>query len=116
MEALCTELRHSNDKPTEKKELYSLPVTVLQRHHKHVQKKPYGRCEWGKLYPPGCPRKRSANKRKVGTDITEQTVNGINETILGGSKTHFECSKCQIWLCGQGGCWQRYYHSIGVNF
>jgi Transposase IS4 len=73
-----------------------------------------GRCQWGKLHPPGCPRKRSS-KRKFGTDITETAVNSANGAILGGSKTQFQCSKCEIWLCIQGTCWQQYHHSIGVN-
>jgi hypothetical protein len=114
MEALCTELLHSNDQNKEKEESHSTPVTVLQRHHKHVQDKSYRRCQWGKLHPPGCPRKRSV-KRKFGTDTTKSTINGVSEAILGGSLTHFKCSKCQIWLCIQGSCWERYHHSIGVN-
>jgi hypothetical protein len=35
--------------------------------------------------------------------------------ILGGSCTHYKCSKCLVWLCIEGPCWQQYHHSIGVN-
>jgi hypothetical protein len=120
MKALCDQLLHSNDPIEEKQpekqpdQSHSTPTTVLSRHHKQVHQKSHGRCEWGELHPPGCPRKRSTKKRKFGTDITA-TVNGTNEAILGGSRTHFECSKCQVWLCIQGSCWQQYHHSIGVN-
>jgi hypothetical protein len=82
MEALCTELLHSNDQNKEEEESHSTHVTVLQRHHKHVQDKSYSRCQWGKLHPPGCPRKRSV-KRRFGTDITESTINGVSEAIFG---------------------------------
>jgi hypothetical protein len=44
-------------------------------------------------------------KRKFRTDITESTVNGVCEAILGGSRTYYKCSKCQIWLCIEGNCW-----------
>jgi hypothetical protein len=93
-----------------------LPTAVLYCHHISVQTKPIGRCECGKLHPPGCPRKRQPKKRKFGTDITEPTVNGASEAILGGSRTHNACSKCQVSLCIEGPCWQQYHHSIGVNF
>ncbi len=67
VKALCAQLLHSNDKEEKKeekeKDSQSLPRVVLQRHHKHIQKKTYGRCQWGKLHPPGCTRKR-APKRK----------------------------------------------------
>jgi Transposase IS4 len=114
MEALCTELLHSNDQTTEEEESHSLSVTMLQRHHKRVQEKHHSRCEWGKLHLPGCPRKRSS-KRKFGTDITESTINGASKAILGGSRTYYKCSECQIWLCIKGSCWEQYHHSIGVN-
>jgi len=54
-------------------------------------------------------------KRKFGTDITEPAVNGVNEAIFGGSKTHSKCSECHIWLCVEGPCWQQYHNSIGVK-
>jgi sulfatase maturation enzyme AslB (radical SAM superfamily) len=54
-----------------------IPVRVLNRHHKHIQQKSCGRCEWGKLYSPGCPRKRLPKKRKFGIDITSATLNGV---------------------------------------
>ena len=114
MEALCTELLHSNDQSKKEEESHSTPIPVLQRHHKYVRDKSYGRCQWGKLHPPGCPRKRSI-KRKFGIDITESTINDVSDAILGGSLTHFKCGKCQIWICIQGSCWERYHHSIGVN-
>jgi Transposase IS4 len=114
MEVLRAELLHSNDKTTEEEESHSVPATMLQRHHTRVQEKQHSRCERGKLHPPGCPRKRSS-KRKFGTDIAESTINGASEAILGGSRTRYKCSKCQIWLCIQGSCWERYHHSIGVN-
>ena len=126
METLCSQLLHFNDpiekekqqeKQHERRQDYSqsLPLAVLHRHHKHVQRKSFGRCKWGKLHSPGCPRKRSPKKRKFGTDITEETINGVSEAILGGSRTHYECSKCQVWLCIEGACWQQYHHSIRVN-
>jgi hypothetical protein len=93
----------------------SIPVRVLNRHHKHIQQKSCGRYEWGKLHPPGCPRKGLPKKRKFGTDITSATLNGVSEAILGGSRGYYKCSKCQVWLCIEGTCWQRYHHSIGVN-
>jgi len=118
MNALCNQLLYSNNEEQKEQQSeeqsQSLPVTVLQRHHKHVRHKSHSRCEWGKLHPPGCPRKRST-KRKFGTDITESTINGASEAILGGSRTHYMCSKCQIWLCIEGSCWKQYHHSIGVN-
>jgi hypothetical protein len=61
MTALCTQLLHSNNKEEEKeKEKEDTPglPTAYRRHHKHIQEKGYGRCEWGKRHPPGCPRKR----------------------------------------------------------
>ena len=126
MKALCTQLLHSGnpieeeqqeehfDNNYEKEQSQSLPSMILNRHHKHIQQKLRGRCEWGKLHPLGCPRKRSS-KRKFGTDITESAVNGASEAILGGSFTHYKCSKCQIWLCIKGDCWQQYHRSIKAN-
>ena len=113
MSALCDQLLHSND-PKEEEQSQPLPTIVSQGHHKCVREKTRGRCEWGKLHKPGCVRKR-APKRKFGTNITETAVNGANEAISGGSRTFFKCSKCQIWLCIEGSCWQQYHHSIGVN-
>jgi hypothetical protein len=115
METLCTQLLHLNDQNNETESFPTLPIGVLIQHHKHIQIKPRGRCEWGKRHPPGCLRKRPAKKRKFGTDITEEANNDVDSTILGGSHTHHKCSKCQIWLCIQGDCWQQYHHSIGVN-
>ncbi len=115
IQAVSYQLLHSNDKlEKEEEDSQSLPTVVLQRHHKHIQKKSYGRCQWGKLHPPGCARKR-APKRAFGTDSTQSVNNGISTTILGGSKTQFECSKCQVWLCMGGECWAQYHRSIGVN-
>ena len=114
VKTLCFQLLHSNDNTKEKEDSSSLPTVVLQRHYKHIQKKSSGRCQWGKLHPPGCTRKR-APKRPFGTDITHGVNNGISAAILGGSRTHYECSKCQIWLCIEGECWAQYHHSIGVN-
>jgi hypothetical protein len=106
---------------------YYIPMTRIRRKKNHILRpsqcfnatintyKTSPIVECGKLHPPGCPRKRSV-KRKFGTDITESTINGVIEAILGGSLTHFKCSKCQIWLCIQGSCWERYHHSIGVNW
>jgi Transposase IS4 len=113
MSALCSQLLHSNDKKQEESQIQ--PTTVLPRHHTHIQGKSIGRCEWGKLHPPGCPRKR-APKRKFGTDITESTVNGTSEAVFGGSRTHYKCSECQNWLCIEGQCWQQYHNSIEVNY
>ena len=114
IEALCSQLLHSNDKIKEKEDSQALPTVVLERHHKRIQKKSCGRCQWGKFHPPGCPRKR-APKRAFGTDTTRSANNGISTAILGGSYTHYECSKCQVWLCTEGECWAQYHHSIGVN-
>jgi hypothetical protein len=75
-----TQLLHSNDQSAEEEHSLSRPIEVLHRHHKRVQQKSYARCEWGKLHPPGCPRKR-APKRKFGTDITESALNGVSEAI-----------------------------------
>jgi len=125
MMALCTQLLHSNDKEEkeeeekeeEEKEDTPRLSTASRRHHKHIQEKGYGRCEWGKRHPPGCPRKR-VPKRKFGTDITGSTVNSAGShsaAILGGSRTHYRCSKCLVWLCIEGPCWRQYHHSNGVN-
>jgi len=129
MSALCTQLLHSNnteeeekeekkeEKKEEEKEEEKGPrpsKMVFQRHHIHIQEESYGRCEWGKRHPPGCPRKR-APKRKFGTDITESTVNAASAAISGGSRTHYRCSKCLVWLCVEGPCWRQYHHSNGVN-
>jgi hypothetical protein len=73
MMALCSQLLHSNDTVNKEEELSSLPIVVLHRHHKQIHQKSYGRCEWGKLHSPGCPRKISPKKRKFGTDITHTT-------------------------------------------
>ena len=119
MNALYTELLYSNDKiekkQQQKDELHLLPTIALQCHHYHVQKKSFGRYKWGKLHSPGCLCKRSFKKHKFEMNITALTVNGISETISGGSCIHYECSKCQIWLCIEGECWAQYHHSIGVN-
>jgi Transposase IS4 len=56
MNALCTQLLHSNDpieeeqqeKQEEQQEQSQfLSTAVLQRHHKRIQEKSHGRCEWG---------------------------------------------------------------------
>jgi hypothetical protein len=115
METLCTQLLHSNDKNEEQEQSPTVPTTVLSSGHERVHRKPQGRCEWGKLHPPGCSRKRCSKKRAFGVDITMAFNNGIDETILGGSMTRMECSKCQIRLCNEGDCWRHYHRSIGVN-
>jgi hypothetical protein len=116
MNTLCSQLLHSNDSVEKKQPEQSsfLPIIRLLRHHKHVYRKPHGRCQWEKLHPPGYPRKRSS-KRKFGTDITESTVNSASEAILSRLRTQYKCSKYQVWLCIEGDCWQRYHHSIGVS-
>jgi hypothetical protein len=118
MSALRTQLLHLNDKEEgeeEGEEDILQAAAALIRHHKLMSQNGTGRCQWGKSQPPGCPRKRTA-KRKFGTDMTESTINSAGAAILGGSKTHHKCSKCQIWLCIEGPCWRQYHHSIGVNF
>ena len=70
---------------------------------------------WGKLHSSGCPCKRSPKKWVFGEDVTLRVNNGISDTILGGTITRLKCSKCQIFLCVEGGCWRHYHHSIGVN-
>jgi hypothetical protein len=112
--ALYTQLLESNIKASQMKESLPISKEELDQGHKHIQTKSYNRCEWGKHHPPGYPRKR-APKRKFGTDITEAATNGANEAVPRGSKTYFKCSKCQVWLCIEGSCWQRYHHSIEVN-
>ena len=87
MKALCSQLLHSNDETKEEEDSQSLSTAVLQRHHEHIQKKSSGRCQWEKLHPPGCTRKR-APKRAFGTDITHSANNGISTAILGGSRVH----------------------------
>jgi len=115
MSALCTQLLHlTNPIEEEQQDEHEDARSQSLPPHKHVYRETYGRCEWGKLHWPGCPRKR-APKRKFGADITESAVNGASSAILGGSKSHYECSKCQIWLCIEGDCWQRYHRSIGVH-
>jgi Transposase IS4 len=115
MSALCDQLLHSNDTIEEEEQFSTLPTAVLARHHKQIHVKSHGRCQWGKLHPPGCPRKRAPKKRAFGEDITSRVNNGASEAILGGSFTHLKCSKCQIFLCIEGTCWRQYHHSIGVN-
>ena len=87
MSALCDQLLHSNDSKEEEnqrqEQSQSLPAVVPQCHHKCVREEFRGRCEWGKLHPPGCVRKKSS-KRKFGADITESAVNGASEAIFGG--------------------------------
>jgi len=116
--AVCDKLLHSNPKIKEnqQEESHSQPVPTVahSRHHTRIQDLCLSRCHWGKLHPPGCQRKK-ALKRKFGDDITQNTVNGASEAILGGSRTRTKCSKCQVWLCVKGDCWQQYHHSIGVN-
>jgi Transposase IS4 len=115
MKALCTQLLHSND-PIKKKERSPTPPTQgLTSQHKQVPSKVHGRCEWGRLHPPGCPRKRSPKKRAFGADITSTVNNGASEAILGGSTTHMKCGKCQIFLCIEGECWRHYHNSIGIH-
>jgi hypothetical protein len=109
------QLLKSNPKDPEIKESSPISNEELDIGHEHIQKESYGRCEWGRLHPPGCPRKKAPKKRKFETDITETATNGASEAILGGSRTHYKCSKCQTWLCIEGHCWQQYHHSIGVN-
>jgi Transposase IS4 len=126
LNALYKQLLHSNDKERHKKQQATeepknersqyAPTTELDSDHRHIQKEFYGRCEWGKTHPPGCSRKRSPKKRKFGTDITESTVNDVSNNISGGSKTHYECSRCQIWLCIEGSCWQQYHNSIKARY
>jgi hypothetical protein len=115
MNALCTQLLESNKNGPRMKEPSPIPNKGLDIGHEHVQKESLGRCEWGKLHSPGCPRKRAFKKRKFGTNITEAATNDASEAILRGSRTRYKCSKCQIWLCREGQCWQRYHHLIGVN-
>ena len=112
MNALSTQLMHLND---HKEPSPTPPTPGLSSHHIRVHDKPQGRCEWGRLHPPGCPRKRSSKKRAFGEDITLRVNNGVDETILGGSRTRMKCSKCQIHLCNEGECWRQYHRSIGVN-
>jgi Transposase IS4 len=113
---LCNQLLHANDPESEEEECSStVPNARLPCHHNLVRTKLHGRCEWGRLHPPGCQRKRAPKKRAFGTDITMETNNGINNTILYGSHTQNQCSKCQIFLCREGPCWQQYHQSIGVN-
>ena len=107
-------LRSNNTSEEEEEDSQSLSKVVLQRHHKHIQKKSFRRCQWRKLHPPDCTYKR-APKRTFGTDIICSVNNGISTAILGGSRVHSQCSKCQIWLCTEGECWAQYHHSIGVN-
>jgi hypothetical protein len=121
MTAVCDKLLLSNPKTKEREggeeeedHTQSVSTMAFFRHHTRTEDGSFGRCQWGKLHPPGCPRKR-APKRKFGADITQNAVNGASESILGGSRGHSKCSKCQIWLCVEGDCWQRYHHSIGVN-
>jgi Transposase IS4 len=81
VDALCTQLLHSNDKEEDKekkeeekeKDIPRPTATALQRHHKHIKEGGKGRCQWGRSYPSGCQRKR-APKRKFGTDI----INGAS--------------------------------------
>jgi Transposase IS4 len=107
MTIVCDKLLRSNPKIKDKQEeegyTQSVSIMALSRHHTRVQDGSSGRCQWGKLHPPGCPRKRAA-KRKFGDDITANAANGANEAILGGSRGHSKCSKCQIWLCVEGPC------------
>jgi hypothetical protein len=91
--ALCTQLLHSNNKTEEEEESHIPPIIVPQRHYKHVHEKSHDRYEWEKLHPLGCPRKK-APKRKFGTNITKLIKNGASETILGGFRTYYKCSKC----------------------
>jgi len=118
MSVVCDKLLYSNPKIKEnqQEESHSQPVPTVahSRHHTRIQDLCLSRCHWGKLHPPGCQRKK-ALKRKFGDDITQNTVNGASEAILGGSRTRTKCSKCQVWLCVKGDCWQQYHHSIGVN-
>jgi Transposase IS4 len=113
--ALCTQLLHANDqeedKEESKREKIPQPMAFKRQHKQIKEEGSKGRCEWGRSNPPGCQRKR-ATKRKFGTDM----VNGVSATILYGSCTHYKCSKCLVWLCIEGPCWQRYHHSIGVNY
>ena len=115
--ALCTQLLRSNEKEEKeeekREEIPRSTATAFQRHHKHIKEEGKGRCVWGKSHPPGCQRKR-APKRKFGTDIVN-SADGASAAILGGSCTHYLCSKCQVWLCIEGPCWRQYHHSIGVN-
>ena len=121
MNVLCNQLLYLNDSKEEKKkkkkkekQSHSQFTTVFQRHHKRIQLKQRGRCKWGRRHSSGCTYKRS-NKRKFGTDVTELAINSVNEPILEGSLSHYRCSKCQIWLCIQGDCWQQYHQSIEAN-
>ena len=112
MSALCTQLLHSNDEEEKEKDI-PRPTMASQRHHMRIREEGKGRCVWGKSHPPGCLRKR-APKRKFGTDIVNG-ANGASAAILGGTISHYKCSKCQVWLCIEGPCWRQYHHSIGVN-
>jgi hypothetical protein len=84
----------------------SVATVAHSRHHTRIHDLCLSRCHWGKLHLPGYQRKK-ALKRKFGDDITQNTVNGASEAILGGSRTRTKCVK--------GDCWQQYHHSIGVN-
>ena len=125
MNALCTQLLHFKDpigeKQQEKQQKQQEEQQKQQEEHinelSHLHKQVYGeargRCEWGRLNAPGCPRKNN-RKRKFGDDITESATNGASKAILHVAFTHYECSECQIRLCIQGPCWQQYHHSIGL--
>ena len=115
MNVLCDQLLYSNDNIKEKKQSSTLPIEILHSVHEQPREKSQGRYEWGRLHPPGCVRKRNPKKRKFGIDITTRVNNGISGTILGGSVTHSKCSKCQIFLCIEGECWQQYHGSVGVD-
>jgi hypothetical protein len=106
MLALYTQLLHSNVTRVAHQHACSPPQTGVRKAPRLVQMR----------IPPstGCLRKRDP-ERAFGTDITARFNNGICKTILGGSFTHFKCSKCQIYLCVQGNCWHQYHHSIGVS-
>jgi Transposase IS4 len=115
MAKLCDQLLYVNDPKPEEDCSLTPPNAVLTHHHKVVRTKSRGRCEWGRLHPSGCPRKKSPQKRVFGTDITANSNNSIENTILYGSVTQNRCSECQKFLCVKGPCWEQYRHLIGVN-
>ena len=103
MSALYDQLLHSNDlkeeekekKKKEEKQSHFQSTTVFQRYHIHIQVKQRSRCKWERRHSLGYTYKRS-NKRKFETDVTELVINDVNKPILGGSLSHYRCSKCQI--------------------
>jgi hypothetical protein len=84
MITLSNQLLHANDLRSTAEESPNLPLTALTHHHIPVRGESRGRCEWGRLHPPGCQRKRSPKKRVFRTDITANNNNGVKNTVLYG--------------------------------